>query len=219
MLPAHTSTFNNQWHRGNHHYLAVTQCLPPTSSTSVQNTTCVSLDAFLSALATVLDHVAVSDIPSVVLGDFNEDLLQKPDSRVLSLMSSNGYEQLVQSPTTDRGTMIDHVYYNRLSATVALEVASHSNSTALLNFCRVCSVTQAFAACTPSLQWPPLQLSAADTPSLQHSSLPRMRRHSSGHQLRSAAYLHRATIPLLPRIAPLPPPNVLTWVNARALHL
>ena len=83
------------------------------------------------------------------------------------------------------------------------------------NFCRVCSVTQAFAACTPSLQWPPLQLSAADTPSLQHSSLPRMRRHSSGHQLRSAAYLHRATIPLLPRIAPLPPrlvsPNVLTW--------
>ena len=31
---------------------------------------CVSLDAFLSALATVLNHVAVSDIPSVVLGDF-----------------------------------------------------------------------------------------------------------------------------------------------------
>ena len=38
---------------------------------------------------------------------FNEDLLQKQDSIVLSLslMSTNGYEQLVQSPTTDRGTM------------------------------------------------------------------------------------------------------------------
>ena len=71
----------------------------------VYRSPCVSLDAFLSALATVLNHVAMSDIPSVVLGDFNEDLLQKQDSIVLSLMSTNGYEQLVQSPITDRGTM------------------------------------------------------------------------------------------------------------------
>ncbi len=64
----------------------------------------------------------MSDVPTVVLGDFNEDLLQKPDSRVLSLMSSNGYAQLVQSPTTDRGTLIDHVYYNRPSGNTVVQV-------------------------------------------------------------------------------------------------
>ena len=37
----------------------------------------VSLDAFLSALDAILNHIAMSDIPTVVLGDFNEDLLQK----------------------------------------------------------------------------------------------------------------------------------------------
>jgi len=71
----------------------------------------VSSDAFLSALAAILNLIAISNIPSVVLADFNEDLLQKPDSRILSLMSSNGYQQLAQSPTTDRGTLIDHVYF------------------------------------------------------------------------------------------------------------
>ena len=55
----------------------------------------------------------MSDIPTLLMGDFNEDVLGKSDYRIRTLMSSLGYEQLVQSPTTDRGTLIDHIYYNR----------------------------------------------------------------------------------------------------------
>lgn len=121
MQPAHTSTFTNNGIEA----VTTTLLLPNACRLQVAlvyRSPSVSLDAFLGALATVLNHVAMSDIPTVVLGDFNEDLLQKPDSRVLRLMSSNGYEQLVQSPTTDRGTMIDHVYYNRPSANTVVQV-------------------------------------------------------------------------------------------------
>ena len=91
MQPAHTSTFTTNGIEA----ITTTLLLPNSCRLQVAlvyRSPCVSLNEFLSALATVLDHVAVSDIPSVVLGDFNEDLLQKPDSRVLRLMSSNGYE-------------------------------------------------------------------------------------------------------------------------------
>ena len=75
-----------------------------------------------NALATILNQIATSNIPTIVLGYFNEDLVQNPDSRMLSLMSNNGYKQLVQSPTTDRGTLIDHVYYNRPPGSTVLQV-------------------------------------------------------------------------------------------------
>ena len=121
MQPAHTSTFTTNGIEA----VTTTLLLPNACRLQVAlvyRSPSVSLDAFLGALATVLSHVAMSDFPTVVVGDFNEDLLQKPDSRVLSLMSSNGYEQLVQSPTTDRGTMINHVYYNRPSANTVVQV-------------------------------------------------------------------------------------------------
>ena len=45
------------------------------------------------------------------LGDFNEDLLHHLNSPILSFMSAYGFSQLVKSPTTPQGTIIDHVYY------------------------------------------------------------------------------------------------------------
>ena len=50
-------------------------------------------------------------MPCVILGDFNEDLIHQPHSRLLDLMSDYDFTQLVESPTTAQGTLIDHVYY------------------------------------------------------------------------------------------------------------
>ena len=52
---------------------------------------------------------------SIITGDFNEDLLLKPDSKLAGLMSQFGYSQLVHTPTTDRTTLIDHIYCNNLT--------------------------------------------------------------------------------------------------------
>ena len=66
--------------------------------------------------------MSLSNLPTIILGDFNEDLSDNTNSRVLHVMSNHGYTQLVQSPTTDRGTLIDNVYYNRQADDTVVEV-------------------------------------------------------------------------------------------------
>ena len=90
--------------------------------TLVYRSPSVSTDNVLSLMSGILSQITVRDIPSSVLGDFNEDLLTIPDSRLLHLMSHYGFSQLVQTPTTDRGTLVDHVYYNRPSNHIRVQV-------------------------------------------------------------------------------------------------
>ena len=96
MQPTDTSTFTANGIEA----VTTTLLLPNTCCLQVAllyRSPSVSLNAFLSALATMLNQIATSNIPTIILGDFNEDLLQNPDSSILSLMSSNGYTQLVHS--------------------------------------------------------------------------------------------------------------------------
>ena len=95
--------------------LSTTLLLPNGSSiqlTVVYRSPSVSIDNLLHVMSGLLSHLESYNMPSIVLGDFNEDLLAKPDSRLLTLMSQYKYSQLVHTPTTDKGTLIDHVYCN-----------------------------------------------------------------------------------------------------------
>ena len=60
----------------------------------------------LQKLLHELDHRVLT----VVLGDFNYDLRSHPFHPVLDMMHHNGYKQHVQKPTTDYGSILDHVY-------------------------------------------------------------------------------------------------------------
>ena len=41
----------------------------------------------------------------VIVGDFNHDLLKHP-----CIHAFDHYEQLIQQPTTPKGTLLDHIY-------------------------------------------------------------------------------------------------------------
>ena len=71
----------------------------------------VSMATLVTVVSRLLAYVSVSNMPCVILGDFNEDLLHQHHSCLQTLMSNHGLTQLVQCPTTPQGTLIDHVYY------------------------------------------------------------------------------------------------------------
>ena len=73
----------------------------------------VPLETFITMLSRFLVHISTVDLPTLVLGDFNDDILADCNSSIVSLMTSHNYKQLVTGQTTDRGTLIDHVYYNK----------------------------------------------------------------------------------------------------------
>ena len=72
----------------------------------------------LRKLIEALDHLYVTflfDKPTIILGDFNIDLL-KPSSELKALMQKltdyRGYSQLISQFTTDNRTCINHIYTN-----------------------------------------------------------------------------------------------------------
>jgi DNA replication protein DnaC len=81
------------------------------------------LATFLPLLNDYLSRIPHQDMPTVVLGDFNEDLLSTASSsRLLTMMSSKGFSQLVKVPTTDSGSLLDHIYYNGTPTSTAVNV-------------------------------------------------------------------------------------------------
>ena len=79
-----------------------------------------ALQQFIVVLTELLSRLSSTNSATIVLGDFNEDVLSKPNST--SIMSNHGFTQLVHTPTTDRGTLIDHVYYNRAYENLVVQV-------------------------------------------------------------------------------------------------
>ena len=47
------------------------------------------------------------------MGDFNEDISTTCKRHCCSMLTLNGFKQMVKKPTTDSGTLIDHVYVSQ----------------------------------------------------------------------------------------------------------
>ena len=69
------------------------------------------LTTFLPLLNQYISNIS-QIMPTVILRDFNDNLLSPSPSPLLQLMSSRRFSQLVQVPTTDSGSLLDHIYYN-----------------------------------------------------------------------------------------------------------
>ena len=82
----------------------------------------VSQTALITLLSRLLAHVSLCNTACMILGDFNEDILHHQNSALLNHMSSFGFKQLVNLPTTAQGSLIDHVYYKNQSISIAVQV-------------------------------------------------------------------------------------------------
>ena len=81
------------------------------------------LTTFLQHFSDYLANIPHQAIPTVIVGDFNHDLLSTSrPSRLTELMSSQGFLQLVKVPTTDSGSLLDHIYYNGSVTTTYVDV-------------------------------------------------------------------------------------------------
>ncbi|KAK0151948.1 ATP-dependent DNA helicase PIF1 [Merluccius polli] len=70
-----------------------------------------SLGKFLPNMKSLLDSLElINHGPIVVCGDLNEDLLSKGKKSIRDLFQSRGYTQLITVSTTEKNTLIDHIY-------------------------------------------------------------------------------------------------------------
>ena len=53
------------------------------------------------------------NIPTVITGDFNVNLANNSESLLTTLMNGYGFQQKIKEPTTDSGSLLDHIYFNR----------------------------------------------------------------------------------------------------------
>ena len=69
------------------------------------------LAMFIQCIKSLLDALDLLDCqPVIVCGDFNEDLLCPGKKAINELFQSRGYTQLISAPTTEKQTLIDHIY-------------------------------------------------------------------------------------------------------------
>ena len=55
----------------------------------------------------------LKEIPTWIVGDFNEDISIACKRHCCSMLTINGFKQVVKKPTTDSETLIDHVYVSQ----------------------------------------------------------------------------------------------------------
>ena len=118
MQPCHTQRFASNGIE----VVVTTLSLPNAKSLQIALLPSVPMQQLLTMLTQVSNYVSMSNTPTVILGDFNDNVLEQLESPIVSLMSTHGYAQLVNSPTTAKGTLIDHVYYNNPNGSEIVEV-------------------------------------------------------------------------------------------------
>ena len=91
------------------------------------------LATFLSLIGDYLANLP-QIVPTIIVGDFNEDISRSNSSRLLQLMTSRGFSQLVQVPTTDSRSLLDHIYFNEKSFVDVIDTYYSDHDATYLSF-------------------------------------------------------------------------------------
>ena len=58
-------------------------------------------------------HMMPLSVPTVIVGDFNDDVHGNHISSLVRMMNYYGFKQYIDRPTTDSGSLLDHIYFNK----------------------------------------------------------------------------------------------------------
>ena len=81
----------------------------------------IGMKTFVERLTCSLDMMP-QHVPTIILGDFNDDLAAIAETEPTLIMGRFGFKQFLSKPTTDWGTTIDHVYCNVDDSNIHIDV-------------------------------------------------------------------------------------------------
>ena len=67
------------------------------------------IDMFMNLMLEIIAQF--QHVPTCIVGDFNEDVSITSNMHCCTMFRSQGFKQMVNKPTHDSGTMIDHLLY------------------------------------------------------------------------------------------------------------
>ena len=78
------------------------------------------IDMFMNLMLEI--SAQFQHVPTCIVGDFNEDVSIKPNTHCCTMFRSQGINQMVNKPTHDSGTIIDHLYMSQTLNTMQTDV-------------------------------------------------------------------------------------------------
>ena len=87
------------------------------------------IDIFRQNLETLINEINLTIGGKIIIGDFNENIFTSPT--ILQQFQHHGYRQIVETATTDKGTLIDHVYVKDVNVSVDMVPTYYSHHNAL----------------------------------------------------------------------------------------
>ena len=74
----------------------------------------ISIQHFTELLQKLLSDPTLDEKKIVILGDFNEDLIDNK-TNIHNFFHKHGFQQLIHQPTMNQGSLLDHIYFDATS--------------------------------------------------------------------------------------------------------
>ena len=78
------------------------------------------LDVFINGMLEVIAQF--QNVPIYLVGDLNEDVSITSNTHCCTMFKLQGLQKMIQKPTHDSGTIIDHVYISHTLNTIQTDV-------------------------------------------------------------------------------------------------
>ena len=78
------------------------------------------IDVFMNNMLEIIAQF--QNVPTCIVGDFNEDVSMTSNTHCCRMLRLQGLQQMINKPTHDSRTIIDHVYVSQIVYTIQTDV-------------------------------------------------------------------------------------------------